>query len=203
MGRLGRDPTRGGDSRAQPHLHVQHLPAWPAHRLVTDDGDRAWTALQCGARRPPHVSRRTVADRLCAAALLADAVACRRLHARVRRIRRACRARDRRSSAPTCGAPRPGCCFSCCATSSPRSSGRASCCGSAFVGIGAQRAAQLVADLRPFRPSGARTRRRRRRKYAHLADHVRRLDRGRSWASGGSAVSICSGICGGSIGSGP
>ena len=81
-GPAGRDPARRRDAGAQPHLHLQPLPARAGHRVLADDGDRARAALQCGARRAADLPRRPVADRDRAAALLAAAVARRRAHAR-------------------------------------------------------------------------------------------------------------------------
>ena len=60
------------------------------HRLLADDGDGARPALQRRARRPADLPRRPVADRHRHAALLAAAVARRRLDARLRHIRRNC-----------------------------------------------------------------------------------------------------------------
>src|SRR5438067_5438869 len=80
----GRDPACRGHAGAQPDFHLQYLPARADHRLRADDGDRPRAALQRGARRPADVPRGTVADRNRDRALLADPLARRRFHARVR-----------------------------------------------------------------------------------------------------------------------
>src|SRR5258708_31684570 len=89
-GAFGRDPARGGDAGAQPHLHLQPDDARPGDRVLADDGERAWPALQCRARRAADLPGGPVADRSYAAALLAAAVAHRRFDARLRPVGRAC-----------------------------------------------------------------------------------------------------------------
>src|SRR5436190_17938767 len=74
-GPAGSDAIGGGDSRAQPDLHVQPDDAGTDHRLIADDGDGARPALQRRPGRAPHIPRRAVADRRDAAALLVAAVA--------------------------------------------------------------------------------------------------------------------------------
>ena len=196
MGRLGATPARGGDARAQPDLHLQPADARAGHRLLADDGDRARPASNAvrDVRRtfraglwliaimlPPywlvlwHVGRSDAAFGQSAElaqqgqTFLRAYMWCTAPWLLFQLLRNFVSALER---------PRVVLWLS-------------------LAGIARQRAAELVVDLRPFRPARARTGRRRTRQHVDLACHVRRADRRSSCSTGSSAVFTCSAIGGG------